>query len=1192
MPSRKKKAAAGERDRLRGRRDAERSILAALSSFGDPLPAAHAIVSSPLGLHRYLTLAPAVRLAIRAAAQQRPPLASSGDMQELIRLSAARAGGLAHLEDAIPIDPRVPASAVFRERVYRLYPGMLERPLAALRTAELISRAVDAVLRQKYGFGVGDYVEVCLRHSERAVEVLAPSWDDGPLPDVGDLPAVTAGEIAAAKQVVEWTSLEPDGTEEHRRALAWATISVGQLDVDVDHGITGTCFGSALAVAGPGGLRLALPLPYIAEAWEYTARMLAIEAAGLSAQCRHNWLRIVRAEVARLLTTLRDAPPAGIAEGPAGPVAMLRFGQRHVLLFAVAADIGTGSIESAERALTAIAPGVRVRTGQGTYTLADDAEIVRVVVAAHIGPALVGITSDVALVTLEDMQWMVTNCERAEELFAFFFEDVVTNKDIHMFGWEPANTWQYWKANGQAIHRAGLPPTGIVVEPHQVGGQEWQESASIAPVEWALSRLALSSTRDLRAFDVTDGPVRILTPDNAIWALALLDQADPQHGALLAEVQRGEPPAPVSRFAFDMIGTICYVALHDTAAAAAALHECELDRLVISFEYDAAGDAIAVTSSADEIRFTWNAELLEKELEQPGFIQDQLGALLIETLSQLPTASEAVQAFAAVWRQAPRMLAVSEYEAPPQKAQNLVCPQSVPPWALSQANLRLARHLRDADEQPGQRDRAASRALELNVIVPWLRTQVNDQFSRFDRVAVLRRAARDIEAVTAARRTEQIQRRNRRSIPIARLRDEQTAPQDDQDSKLAQQSAVLATLLELALAADATGTTTPDDIEWHQLLALASLFVDSTARCDALLHDMSSDTITISDSYEVTTVSSDIAAIDMAAFNSARLRHSRSDPKQYEQHPAGPTSEEILAIVDPAMLADLGCTASTLMGACAVISAWPVTDQAPTADVPFDELHTAVAHGLGVDLAEAQAAINALTLSREGLQAERVQPWKVRSRDQRLTARPVVELDERTALLLPWNSQSSGTIIAGYVAEGLLPWPTSRLDQYPDLRKAIDQVRLSHTRILEDQVDAELRRLGFVVRSRIKPEDAHTIGLDSLPGEVDHIALCAEDGVLWVIDDKDLAPLFTPAEFARNIKQFFDERKGETTKLQAKIDVITNNINDVATKLKIAVPNSIRGLFITRNPIPAAFALSTPISFTTLRDLHQNIRAT
>jgi hypothetical protein len=144
---------------------------------------------------------------------------------------------------------------------------------------------------------------------------------------------------------------------------------------------------------------------------------------------------------------------------------------------------------------------------------------------------------------------------------------------------------------------------------------------------------------------------------------------------------------------------------------------------------------------------------------------------------------------------------------------------------------------------------------------------------------------------------------------------------------------------------------------------------------------------------------------------------------------------------------------------------------------------------------------------------------------------------------------------------------------------------LSCTRALENQVDAELRRLGFIVRSRIKPQDARTIGLARLPGEIDHIAVRVKGGTLWVIDDKDLAGVFTPAEFVRNVVQFFDDRKGEVHKLQAKVDVIASNVRDVANAMGAPLPTSVTGLFVSRSPIPAAFVSSAPVLFTTLREL-------
>jgi hypothetical protein len=1124
-------------------------------------------------------------------------MAASGGMRELVdssarlvELSVTKAGDLSTLEDAIPIDPRVPAVGVFRGRPYRLYPGMLERPLAALRTAELIAPVVDPVLRPELAFGVADYVEVCLMRSEMAVETLTPVWPSAPLPDVGALPTVTEAEVSAARNLLPWSALEPGATDAHRRALAWATVSLGQLHVNIAQGTAETCFGSALAVIGPHGSPLALPLPYIAEAWEHTVATLAYRAAGSSQKCRRDWLRIARAEVGKSLASRRDLPPAWIARGPDGPVMIIHFGHRHVIVLAVAADIGVCDTRSAESAVSAIVPGGSVRTDEGPFTVPAEAEIVRVVVAAPVGPAVLGTTEHVALVTLEDLQWILATCDRAHELWAFFHEQVVTNEDIRMFGWEVSNTWQFWKANGQALHRAGLPPTAIFVAPHQVGGEEWQEVADRAAFEWALPRLGLPPSRDLRAVERGNGPVKLLTADNTAWAVALLERDRLRDGVVLAEVHKGEVPVDVMDFASNLLGTAGFVALHDARGTSAALRECGLDRLVLSFEYRAnSSEPISIERSGDDLRFTWNAELQELELDQPRFVQDKIGDLLTTALARLPGAGGAVQALASAWCRAPRMLVVSAHDAPRQHARDLRRPQSVPEWAVSQANRQLGQHLEEVGQSPGLRDRAASRTLELDIIVPWLRCKMGDQFGRFDRVAVLRRAAREIEAVAATRQAEQRQRLNRVQMPTASRPDVDADPRTDEDAKLAQHSATLGALLELALAADAGGHAIPDNIEWPHLLALARLFVDSTNRCDSLLHELSGETTKVSDRFEITVEPADGTIIDIDAFNIASLRHARGHTEEHEQGVIGPSAEEIFGIIDPAMLQDLRCSATTLMSTCAVISGWPATNRAPVADATFDELSDGVAQALGVELAEAQAAVNALTLTREGLIAESVQPWKGRARDYRLLARPVVELDDQTALLLPWNSETSGKVMGGYLSEGLLPWPPSRLQQYPTLRTALGRVRSLHTRVLEDQVDAELRRLGFAVRSRIKPQHARTIGLTSIPGEIDHIAARPEGGVLWVVDDKDPAHVFTAAELSRGVRQFFDEQKGEVPKLQAKVNTVANNVRNVASALRVPNPKSVRGLFVTRNPIPAAFTPPASVCFATLRELYHAV---
>ena len=76
------------------------------------------------------------------------------------------------------------------------------------------------------------------------------------------------------------------------------------------------------------------------------------------------------------------------------------------------------------------------------------------------------------------------------------------------------------------------------------------------------------------------------------------------------------------------------------------------------------------------------------------------------------------------------------------------------------------------------------------------------------------------------------------------------------------------------------------------------------------------------------------------------------------------------------------------------------------------------------------------------------------------------------------------------------------------------------------------------MRSRVKPHDSHLLGVASLPGEVDHIAAHPDRNVIWVVDDKDLAEVYTPAEIARGVRMFHKPGR-ENDKLLAKISAVT-----------------------------------------------------
>ncbi len=849
-----------------------------------------------------------------------------------------------------------------------------------------------------------------------------------------------------------------------------------------------------------------------------------------------------------------------------------------------------------------------------------DAEVVGLVALATAGAAVANAPKGVTVLTLEDLSRVSDTAERADELFAFCRDLQNPPGGVQLFGWERADTWEWWRANGQALHEAGEAPDAIYVAPHQVGG-EWERAAELTRIERALQRLGIPPAKALRGLDIDGDKVVALTDQMQVWHLELLDDA------VIAATSTGTVPDDLRSMSYELPGTVCWVLVHVKGAAAEVLHTLGTDAVTVQFSFSGErGDPLrlAGVTADDRIDLIWTQQVTEMEVGAPGWMQRRLGELICEGLHRLAGGSEnrgAVDRFGVLWNSAPAVFALTQ-ESAPQRAQQLHRPQEAPEWARSRTRRLLAEHVRAAGEGPGIRRGTAAMTFETRVVAPWLMAQMKASLGSLSASAVLSRAGAELEAVTAVRQKARLTRRWHSHVWKTPNSDDRM---DGSDSELAGQRAALAALLEVTLAAAPVGSQAPDDIEWGTLLALAELYVQATIRSDGLRWNVNGDVTQISDSYEVTSTSADTPILDLAAFNQARLRSTRPIPRtravgqdpELIPDPLDPATEEpsilgadgpqasldqaddgagrhsgqladiepALADIDIAMRDDLGCSTHTLLAVCLVITRWPVTDAHPIARIEVQDLIGAITSELGVSGAEAAAAMEALTLRGTALAAEGVQPWKGRARDHRLLTRPLVDLGTGTLMLLPWNTDLSGQVLFQYLCDGLLPWAQPRIDALRRVRTALDQLRLRRTRILEDETHQRLQAMGFRVRSRVKPHDAHLLGLPSLPGEVDHVAAHPEGNIIWVIDNKDLAEVYTPAEIARGVATFYG-RGGEVGKLLAKAAAVTADVTSVGTALGLdGRQREVKGLFVTRRPVPAAFVTPSPIEFTILNDL-------
>jgi hypothetical protein len=185
--------------------------------------------------------------------------------------------------------------------------------------------------------------------------------------------------------------------------------------------------------------------------------------------------------------------------------------------------------------------------------------------------------------------------------------------------------------------------------------------------------------------------------------------------------------------------------------------------------------------------------------------------------------------------------------------------------------------------------------------------------------------------------------------------------------------------------------------------------------------------------------------------------------------------------------------------------------------------------------------------------------------------------------VLPHWCEGSASIYSRYLLQGLLPWPDPEVD--PGVRRALAGYRDTQNRRLEDEVANRLTALGYRVRKRVRPEDARSIGLAMLHGEIDVLAARPSSNVLWVIEVKDPAEVFTTSEIRRALDRFFGQDEW-IDKLVHKTADVADDTASVAAALGLeqGMLRAARPLIVTRRVVPAAFVPS-PVPFTTLRDL-------
>jgi hypothetical protein len=127
------------------------------------------------------------------------------------------------------------------------------------------------------------------------------------------------------------------------------------------------------------------------------------------------------------------------------------------------------------------------------------------------------------------------------------------------------------------------------------------------------------------------------------------------------------------------------------------------------------------------------------------------------------------------------------------------------------------------------------------------------------------------------------------------------------------------------------------------------------------------------------------------------------------------------------------------------------------------------------------------------------------------------------------------------------------------------------------------------VRGPIKK--AKTLGLATLPRELDGLCIDEARSRIWVIEAKDRAAAFSPHQIRKAIDEFHGEG-GYVDKLIANVGLIQADAGCVAAAMGATEPNrawDVIGLMATRRIEPAAYVLKLGVVFCTVGTIASTI---
>ena len=1183
-----------EKKERRERGDGPLAALIATYSNPDLLATLDAATTSPSAAQRALTLS----MVFHAAVGRRragPNAFAPTDLHALVADVAEILPELWSMEDFQPYDARLEVLVPWNGGLFRMLPGSMERPTQAVRQQRLLASVIDPVLIRELGFGLADAGELVLRRMDAVANALAAVWPTGPQAEIGEAATVTDAEVAAIISVPSMDDLVSKCSNPEAAALALDryTVRGDALASDGLSMVATSTFGTTIAVALRGGDRVALPAGLLAEIIPELGVDLASTAMKLDPRVERRWHHEIGNHIGHRFqgTSHKIAGPARLPNGEFIH-SLVFFDDRRVLALGNCAALTTDKkaelISRGARALEAVVPGSSVDTPLGSLSIRPDAEVLRLQLTA--GPMFAGIEGrELPTIGTDDLEWIL-HTERADhDDLWYFIRDLTDTPGIeHQMAWDLIDQWQVWH-DRKSFYRGAASVSFMTFAAHEAIA-EWNAAAEAAAAEAALHRLGLRSVWDWPAFDLqgsrgfevadnaTDEVIKVLTWEIPI-ALDRVEAAAPrEHTETLWRLSIG----------------LDWKLTHSKEAFLSAATQSDLASVRIRFKFvdrdDGPGFTVEDAHDQGNLTIGWDsrAQLL---LAEDSFAVEELLGYVVSHL----VAPDHRSNVTAAWNAAPPGIRVDGFNVR-QLARGLPEPITTHESLRADIERALGHHLQEVGCTPGTFAGAAATTLESGTVFPWLLQQLHETFAPYSADSLLNFSMVQLERAGYQRFIVDKRIGWNRGFPL-----NGDAADDDDREAYVRATRVISLILEEALATPPAGDRELDDTAWADIYAVGELCVDSCFRSDAVHWRLRDVIVSVSDLYEIDPRTTDQPTdFDMVAYTAARAAATRPaavpiatgqhldpdpDPDDDEPQPLATRMPQLVGI-DAAMQTTLGFGIDALTGLINVATQWDATEEHPVTLASVDDIvDLCVELGVGATAEQYRAALVWTTLRSADLQDKPIRHWDSDRRAHRITVCPFVDAGEGQVWVLPWTLESMTRVLANYLSDGRLPWPSTALPS--EVVTALNTYRQARNHELEQDIGSALADRGFVTRNSVKPEKKDRYGLATLSGEIDTICIDPTRSRIWVIEAKDPTIPFS----SRNIRRMVDDfhQPGRyIDKLLQKVADVSGSASSLATALGVADPErawDVIPLAVTRYVDPASFALVRRVPFCVIDDV-------